>query len=207
MDLLAEGLEPFVAREMKLSRGPMFSAAGGKAGGADPYALLSTIWTEWDAVFKRIFGRPERTISAELNEARNRWAHGEAFTFDATYRALDSVTRLLTAVSAAAQATQTETLKQELLRVKFDEQARTEKKRVAETATEGRPAGDLKPWREIVTPHPDVASGRYQTAEFAADLWQVYMGEGSSEYRDPVEFFRRTFITDGLAGLLSTALE
>ena len=42
-------------------------------------------------------------------------------------------------------------------------------------------------------PHPDVASGRYQQAEFAADLWQVYRGEGSDEYRDPVEFFRRTF--------------
>jgi hypothetical protein len=31
--------------------------------------------------------------------------------------------------------------------------------------------GALKPWREVVTPHTDVASGRYQQAEFAADLW------------------------------------
>ena len=31
----------------------------------------------------------------------------------------------------------------------------------------------LKPWREIVTPHPDVAAGRYRQAEFAADLAQV----------------------------------
>src|ERR1019366_7708982 len=51
----------------------------------------------------------------------------------------------------------------------------------------------LKPWREVVTPHKDVASGRYMQAEFAADLAQVHQGEGSDEYRDPTEFFRRTY--------------
>ena len=69
--------------------------------------------------------------------------------------------------------------------------------------TEGKPQGGLKPWREVVTPHPDVASGRYQQAEFAADLWQVYQGEGSDEYKHPTEFFRRTFLTEGLRQLLS----
>ena len=58
----------------------------------------------------------------------------------------------------------------------------------------------------MVTPHPDVASGRYQQAEFAADLWQVYQGEGSDEYKHPTEFFRRTFITEGLGRLLSQAI-
>jgi len=60
----------------------------------------------------------------------------------------------------------------------------------------------LKPWREVVAPHPDVTSGRYQQAEFAADLWQVYLGEGSDEYRDPVQFFRRTYLTNSLKRLL-----
>jgi predicted AAA+ superfamily ATPase len=58
-----------------------------------------------------------------------------------------------------------------------------------------------------VTPHPDVASGRYQQAEFAADLWQVYQGGGSDEYKDPIEFYRRTFITEGLKKLLANALQ
>jgi len=26
----------------------------------------------------------------------------------------------------------------------------------------------LKPWRDVITPHPDVAKGKYQQAEFAA---------------------------------------
>ena len=47
-----------------------------------------------------------------------------------------------------------------------------------------------------------MASGKYQQAEFAADLWQVHLNEGSDEYRDPAEFYRRTFLTASLKGLL-----
>ena len=50
-------------------------------------------------------------------------------------------------------------------------------------------------------------SGKYQQAEFAADLDLVQRGIGSSEYTDPVEFYRRTFITDGLRELLRIALQ
>ena len=64
----------------------------------------------------------------------------------------------------------------------------------------------MKPWREIITPHKDVASGRYQQAEFAADLAQVYKNEGVDEYQNPVEFFRRTFLTEGLKHLLTRAM-
>src|SRR5439155_22711781 len=62
--------------------------------------------------------------------------------------------------------------------------------------------GTLKPLRDVVTPHADVASGRYLQAEFAADLWQVYLGEGSDEYRKPREFFGRTYLTESLKRLL-----
>ena len=61
---------------------------------------------------------------------------------------------------------------------------RSEKRQSAGTAIESQATGSLKPWREVVTPHTDVASGRYQQAEFAADLWQVHLGEGSDEYRE-----------------------
>src|SRR5262249_3662721 len=88
----------------------------------------------------------------------------------------------------------------------FDEQRRAEMRKKSFQPTEGKPQGGLKPWREIVTPHADVASGRYQQAEFAADLWQVYLKEGSDEYKHPNESFRRTFITEGLGRLLTQAL-
>ena len=51
-----------------------------------------------------------------------------------------------------------------------------------------------------------MASGRYQQAEFAADLWQVHLGEGTDEYRDPVEFFRRTYLTESLKAMLVGAV-
>ncbi|EQD46283.1 AAA family ATPase, partial [mine drainage metagenome] len=58
----------------------------------------------------------------------------------------------------------------------------------------------------MVTPHQDVASGRYQQAEFAADLWQVHLDEGTDEYKNPVEFFRRTYLTESLKGMLVGAV-
>jgi predicted AAA+ superfamily ATPase len=68
------------------------------------------------------------------------------------------------------------------------------------------PISGLPGWRDIIEPHPDVAQGRYKNAEFAADLAQVARGEGAYEYRDPVEFFARTYVTEGMTGLLEQAL-
>ena len=134
------------------------------------------MWETWNDVFRLILGPAERGFVGELRGHRNRWAHQEAFSGDDAYRALDTAHRLLTAVSAA-QAADVEKLKMELLRVRFDEQARGARRKQAGLAIEGA-AGTLKPWREVVTPHQDVASGRYQQAEFAADLWQAHLGEG-----------------------------
>lgn len=71
---------------------------------------------------------------------------------------------------------------------------------------ENTPISGLPSWRDIIEPHPDVAQGRYRNAEFAADLDQVARGEGAYEYRDPVEFFARTYVTEGMTGLLEQSL-
>ena len=65
----------------------------------------------------------------------------------------------------------------------------------------------MKPWRDVVVPHEDVARGKYDVAEFAANLYKVAKGEGLAEYRDPVEFFRRTYLTVGLRALLMQAAQ
>ena len=69
------------------------------------------------------------------------------------------------------------------------------------------PRPGLKPWRQVVEPHPDVAQGRYRQAEFVADLSQVLRGTAAVEYQDPVEFFGRTYITEGMRDLLVQAAE
>jgi hypothetical protein len=155
--------------------------------------------------FRKTLGHAERSLVSELMEVRKKWAHQEPFSGDDTYRALDSSARLLTAISAP-QTAELDKMKMELLRVRFDEQVRSEKRRSAGTAIESQVTGSLKPWREVVSPHKDVASGRYQQAEFAADLWQVHLGEGSDEYRTPAEFFRRTYLTESLRQLLTGAV-
>jgi predicted AAA+ superfamily ATPase len=172
----------------------------------DAAALLKLMWDAWNNVFRQVLGQAERTLVSEMRDVRNRWAHQNAFSSDDTYRAFDSATRLLTAVSAP-QASDVEKMKMELLRLRFDEQVRHEKRKSAGTAIESQATGQLKPWREITNPHKDVASGRYQQAEFAADLWQVHIGEGVPEYREPVEFFRRTFLTESLKRMLVGAVQ
>src|SRR5207247_1725094 len=43
-------------------------------------------------------------------------------------------------------------------------------------------------------------------AWFGADLWQVHLGDGTDEYKHPVEFFRRTYITESLRRMLVGAV-
>lgn len=62
----------------------------------------------------------------------------------------------------------------------------------------------LKPWREIAIPHEDVHKGTYLQAEFAADITRVHDGSATAEYQDPVLFFQRTYITEGMAELLTS---
>jgi len=218
MELLKQGLSPFIEREFRnLYRDRAASDAlrflsddrnlvGRAVGEWDVAALLKLMWEAWNDVFRRTLGPAQRSLVSELRDLRNKWAHQESFSSDDAYRALDSAARLLTAVSAE-QADKIEKMKMELLRLRFDEQVRTEQRKSAGTAIESAAAANLRPWREVVTPHKDVASGRYQQAEFAADLWQVHMGEGTDEYKKPVEFFRRTYLTESLKRLLIGAVQ
>ncbi|UYN95212.1 MAG: DUF499 domain-containing protein [Enhydrobacter sp.] len=216
LDLLRIGLTPFVERELKaqdaqgwlgivrqsVSETQVRLFQDSKALKWDVASLMSVLFTQWNTIFRRTLGQAERSLISEIREVRNKWAHQNPFSGDDTDRALDSISRLLTAVSATPQADEVNKMKQDLRRLIFDEQVRGEKRKVGGSLVEPAAAGNLKPWREVVTPHADVASGRYQQAEFAADLWQVHLGQGSDEYRKPVEFFRRTFLTESLKRLL-----
>src|SRR5690606_29446519 len=121
----------------------------------------------WNNVFRNSLGQSERSMLSELREARNDWAHNKDFSSDDAVRHLDSIGRLLLAVSAAEEAKQVGAMRMDLLRNLFDKARNNEMRKKAYQPTEGSPASGLKPWREVVTPHPDVASGRYQQAEFA----------------------------------------
>ncbi|TVR79626.1 MAG: ATP-binding protein [Rhodospirillales bacterium] len=217
LDLLKAGLAPFVEREIhaavkagsvrmdtirRFADDPVL--ANRPVAEWDAAGLLKLMWETWNDVFRKTLGFAERSLVGEIRGHRNAWAHQNAFSSDDADRALDSIQRLLTAVSAP-QADDVQKMKLELRRLIFEEQSRSERRKTSSTI-ESQVTGALKPWREIVTPHKDVASGRYQQAEFAADLWQVHLGEGTDEYRNPAEFFRRTYLTQSLQDLLIGAM-
>jgi hypothetical protein len=156
------------------------------------------ITEDWRA-FSDHLSRVEQSFASELRGARDRWAHGDPFSADDAYRALDTMERLLGAADAAEQAA-------EVRRLRLDAQRATleaETRRAVRSAAGVEGLG-LKPWREVITPHQDVASGNFTASEFAADLYLVsHGGEDSREYAEPVEFFRRTYLTEGLKDLLS----
>ena len=93
------------------------------------------------------------------------------------------------------------------MRARFSDMQKREARKAGQQATTGQPREGLPAWRDVVTPHPDVRSGEYSQAEFAADLAQVLRGDASREYANPKEFFRRTHITEGLGRLLTSAIK
>lgn len=212
---LARGLRPFVERELRakwgddwLERGLAGPApARGDANPDDPAIQLKLLADNWRNVFEAKLSRADRNYVYEARDARNKWAHHDTFSTDDALRALDTFQRLLYAVSAGEQANAVDRMRQDLLRVKFEEQARrTRRSAAAQLPDIDTSATGLPGWRQIAEPHDDVASGRFELAQFAADLHQVWRGEAASEYGDPEEFFRRTYITEGLRELLLTAV-
>src|SRR5262245_12129209 len=147
MELLKDGLGPFVERELKNAYKDRAGAQALRFVGEDKLlvkkavtewdaaALLRLMWEAWNDVFRNTLGQLERTLVSELRDVRNRWAHQQTFSSDDTDRALDSAERLLTAVSAL-QSEEVRKMKMELRRVIFDEQMRTERRKSASIAVE-----------------------------------------------------------------------
>ncbi len=164
--------------------------------------LFNAMKATWTELFGHGFGPSVRSLVFELSDVRNKWAHQGAFTSDDVLRALDSMERLLDEFGDSERQREIKTLRVELMRQVFEEQTRGERRKRAARSTEGQPHAGLTPWREIISPHADVREGRFNQAEFAADLHQVAQGTADDEYQNPKAFFSRTYLTQGLRDLL-----
>ncbi len=216
MEKLPESLIPFVEKRLEIGLHGYWQAQvaetikGIKSGpdgniAWDQASLFSAMDRFWGDAFRMALGKFERSIVNELSAVRNKLAHNETFTYDDAERALDSMRRLLEAIGAGTPAEQIGTMRDAILRTKFRELQRNEARRQTQQAFEGFQAGAAKgllPWREIVEPHQNVATGEFLQSEFAADLGKVRAGSATPEYGDPREFFSRTYLTDGLSSLL-----
>ena len=175
---------------------------------------LNLMIGHWPNLFKYRLPNSARSWISEIRDVRNAWAHfnGTDFTDKEAARALDTMGLLMGEIDGEAQ----EELHKLYRTVAYGSEqgsmasssnnvdAGAGKKSLGVMKT--TPVAGLPSWRNVIEPHPDVAHGRYKNAEFAADLAQVARGEGAYEYRDPVEFFSRTYVTEGMKGLLVQAL-
>ena len=60
----------------------------------------------------------------------------------------------------------------------------------------------LTPWHKSATPREDLRKGKpMDAAEFAVNLDRVRDGKASDDYRDPKQFFERTYLTKNLTAL------
>lgn len=214
MELLPSALIPFVEKRLENSikghwqlevvqrvQGLRPNSAGEV--GWDQQGLLKTMMAFWKEAFATVLGHPERSYVSELLDVRNKLSHNENFTYDDAERALDSMRRLMEAISAGEAADQIGKMRDTILRTKFSELARNEERRKTQRLEISvETVAGLLPWREVVEPHQDVATGEFQQAEFAADLAKVHSGSAPPEYRDPKQFFSRTYLTEGLSTLL-----
>ncbi|MGQ9889777.1 MAG: DUF499 domain-containing protein [Aggregatilineales bacterium] len=227
MDKLKAGLGPFVLREYKFVykgsdylqeieltlTSPTYSAPHlpdeqTALREIDAQGWLNLITRRWNDVFRSKLGHSERSYTGELLSARKDWAHQKAFTNDQAYRVADTAARLLSAVGAVKEAQDVQSIAHELLRLRFEAEQKASKKSTSPLSEAPKTtARGLRPWRLVVKPHPDVSNGRYIQAEFAADLAQVVQGKADPEYGDPKEFFRRTYLTEGLMDLLVTGIK
>jgi predicted AAA+ superfamily ATPase len=157
-------------------------------------------WYPFDGQLNQV----QKSYASELRDARNGWAHGDAFSDDDAYRALDTAERLLKSIGSADAADDIAKIRLNLRRVTADK----DDKRTLKSATTNSSSEGLRPWREVLQPHDDVATGNFQASEFAADLFKVATGaaETSRDYADPTEFFRRTYLTEGLRDLIGRAV-
>lgn len=234
--ILLKGLAPYIARELSNEFGddwwtegvlnvlyedqkrglPYSGEWGDLVDSLDIARALLLFDIHWHRIFRKKLSLDYRNWAKELIGVRNKLAHlgGKDFSVDDTWRALDTMSRLCDPIDSE----EAEKIRSLLRKARYGTEngsttithSPASAVRVKSKITEGilstTSLAGLLPWREIIEPHPDVAQGLYRNAEFAADLAQVARGEGSYEYRDPVEFFARTYVTEGMAGLLEQAL-
>jgi hypothetical protein len=125
LEFLATGLGPFVHARMVLFTGSqdwtgeLAARDRLRFGGQRRYSMsdpgfLLQVLTEERGAFKGQLTQGERAFPTELRETRNKVAHNQAFSAEDTYRALDTIERLLAAVGAPTQASEVRRIRTDL---------------------------------------------------------------------------------------------
>lgn len=212
LDLVAEGLGPWMVGLLAAKYGPTWADDVVRTSGVtnrdttpnvtDPSYLFWVFDKQWHGLFRNHVGFEERRCIQALWDARKEWAHGEKISSARAERVLMDGEHLLRQVGAVEQADRVDEMRREMRHIMFEEDQKRRQRQQEKALTVQLNSAGLPAWRDVVEPHDDVAKGRFQLAQFAADLRQVHQGVAGSEYGDPTEFFERTHLTRGLRYLL-----
>ncbi len=178
----------------------------------DVQACCNVLEKNWNNLFSHLMNKKARSWNKLVQDARNDVSHigGTDLTDAETTSALDNIGLLAGQMDEEAQAQIQALYRKHVYGTEHGSMASSagevEIKKKSTGVMQTTSMAGLPSWRKVIEPHPDVAQGRYKNAEFAADLDQVARGEGAYEYRDPIEFFSRTYVTEGMKGLLVQAL-
>ena len=207
LDHLRDALLPYILLQLNNNLGPSWqnNLPSHSNNLQDVHVLFWLFIEHWRNIFRKTLSDSDRAYISELKEARNKWAHAQPISSDDVDRYLDTAIRFCKNINSIEQSESIRLIREELRQQVFSERARHRTK--YQSTIENNYKSGLKPWREVIIPHQDVVNGTYQQAEFAADLDQVLRGNARSEYSDPIEFYSRTYITEGLKDLLSNALK
>ncbi|MEA5518258.1 ribonuclease III [Limnoraphis robusta] len=226
LDLLKQGLYPYFEQCMRDIYGNQWLSQAEKALSKDATlkrtfedtlkedisVILNIINKRWEKVFKPHLSSVERALVSELIDVRNKWAHQVTFSTEDTYRALDSMSRLLNTIGAAEQETLINQHKQEILKRLLKEQSRPDQSQISgeESSVRERlkellekiPFQDARLLKRALThrtyvfENPTQTQGDNEQLEFLGDsvlnfLAGDYLYEQYSHRRDEGELTRR----------------
>lgn len=188
LQLLGAGLGPYVTGRLREAAGrgnyvPDDVDTLGEVE-SDVAVMLRVMTVGWNDVFREYLGPVERSLTSELRETRNRWAHMESFDEDDLDRALDSIGRLLTAVGAQAEGDRVHKAKHRLRRRRYGSDptatAPNEPQREPIAAAPPlQPEPERRPTQPEAKPSPmePAAAPPTSAVDFGSDL-ESYIQEG-----------------------------
>ena len=217
LDLVAEGLGPWMIPQLHSKYGNNWAAEVGRTAGlsgrdatpnhSDPAYLFWVFDKQWHGLFRDQLSYEDKRAVSALWDARKEWAHGERISSERTERVLMDSEHILRSIGAVEQADKADEMRREFRRLIFEEDQKRLRRAQEKALSVQVDSTGLPAWRDVIEPHDDVARGTFELAQFAADLRQVHQGVAGPEYGDPIEFFGRTYLTRGLRYLLEQAIK
>ena len=162
LDQLRDGLLPYISTELYTNVGTNWQdqLPPQSKNLQDVTVLLNLFMDHWQGVFKKKLSQSDRAYVSELKEARNKWAHSEPISSDDADRYLDTAARLCRNIAAPEPAEAIRLLREELQQQVYSDRARNRTR--YQVSIENQVQAGLLPWRDVIMPHPDVTTGKYQ---------------------------------------------